>query len=142
MKFQDQTTFGGPHTSKEERGNCYAACIASILGLPLETVPNFCAGGEAWFSETNKWLHENCGVVISTWREDPFGAYPKEYGEAVYIASGKSPRGDWNHSVVWSRGSVLHDPHPSRAGIVGDPLEWDVFLVTDVDRLRSKEGAQ
>lgn len=139
MIFQDQTTFGGPGSPIEERGNCYSACVASILGLPLENVPNFCAIDDDWFVKANEWLHENCGVVVLSFSgEDPLVNHQQEYGESVvYIATGRSPRGDWHHSVLWKNGCVLHDPHPSRAGIVGRPIEWDIFVVTNIDILRS-----
>lgn len=135
MKFQDQTTFGGPMSVPEELGNCYATCIASILGVRLDTMPNFCAlEGGHWMTETNKWLSAH-GIVCSTWNSDPFGPHP-EYTEAITIASGKSPRGPWNHSVVWKNKKVLWDPHPSRAGLEGEPTEWDVLLIADASKLR------
>jgi len=34
------------------------------------------------------------------------------------ILAGKSPRGDFAHAVVGWGMQVVHDPHPSRAGIV------------------------
>lgn len=33
MKPVDQTTFGAPH------GNCLMACVASILEVPLDSLP-------------------------------------------------------------------------------------------------------
>lgn len=44
---------------------------------------------------------------------------------SAVIASGPSPRGDWLHSVLadpWT-GSLIHDPHPSDAGLAGDPVD-------------------
>jgi len=38
------------------------------------------------------------------------------FGEC--ILSGKSPRGDFLHSVVADGLTIIHDPHPSRAGIL------------------------
>jgi len=119
----------------EELGNCYATCIASLLGIRLETMPNFCAlEGGHWMTETNKWLSIH-GIVCSTWNVYPFGQHP-EYAEAVTIASGKSPRGPWNHSVIWKNKKVLWDPHPSRAGLAGEPTEWDILLIADASKLR------
>jgi len=38
MNLIDQTTFG-------EEGNCFAACVATVLGMRLEEVPDFNADG-------------------------------------------------------------------------------------------------
>lgn len=38
MKPVDQTTFGFPG------GNCFSACIASLLEMPLDDVPYFMHG--------------------------------------------------------------------------------------------------
>lgn len=84
---------------------------------------------------TNRWLDLH-GIIISTWEGDPFCHHP-EYKGAVTIASGSSPRGPWTHSVVWKDEKVLFDPHPSRAGLVGKPLTWEVLLVTDASKLRN-----
>lgn len=50
MKAIDQTTFG-------KEGNCFAASLASVLELPLDSVPNFCVAYPSdWFAKTNEWL--------------------------------------------------------------------------------------
>lgn len=46
-RWLSQTKTGNGHAPPEERGDCFAACIASILGLPLDALPN--AHGEGWF---------------------------------------------------------------------------------------------
>ena len=49
MKPVDQTILTAPG------GNCFAACVASILELPLADVPNFCSE-ERWWNALQIWL--------------------------------------------------------------------------------------
>ena len=105
----DQTLFGHPN------GNCFSACIASVLHLPIENVPSFMGRGDGgeWFDALAEWLK-------------PRGLYPLFFNlkgwsppdDAVCILGGKSPRGDFMHAVVGVGARVEHDPHPSRAGLV------------------------
>lgn len=94
-----QTTFGDPD------GNCFEACIASITKLPLGEIPHYL--GNDWFEQYRDWLLER-GWMLAFWSGD---APPGQC-----IASGPSPRGI-PHSVVYQDGSMLHDPHPSNAGL-------------------------
>lgn len=48
-----QTIFG------KTNGNCFAACIASILEMDLEDVPHFCRGDNPeWMFDLNEWLYQ------------------------------------------------------------------------------------
>jgi RNase P/RNase MRP subunit p29 len=100
----DQTRFTVPE------GDCFNACVASLLELPLAEVPHFCSHDD-WWSYFNGWLEARGLYAINfqltnNWRP-----------EGLYILNGRSPRGTYNHSVVALRDRVVHDPHPSRAGI-------------------------
>ncbi len=109
----DQTVFTVPG------GNCFSACVASILGIALDDVPYFMGDFEeadkaAWFDRFADWLK-------------PHGLWPVNFGmgtwhppnDALYILSAGSPRGEWDHSVVaFGDKVIVHDPHPSRAGLV------------------------
>ncbi|KKK72438.1 hypothetical protein LCGC14_2903880 [marine sediment metagenome] len=106
----DQTTFGMPG------GDCFSACIASILELPLADVPYFMGQteeeGEEWWGKFEEWALPRGFYPIllnltTEWR--PSG---------LHVLSGKSPRGNFPHSLVASgKGEIIHDPHPSRDGI-------------------------
>ena len=53
MKPVYQTIFG------KTNGNCFAACIASILEMDLEDVPHFCRGDNPeWMFDLNEWLYQ------------------------------------------------------------------------------------
>lgn len=120
----DQTIFGMPN------GNCFAACVASVLELPLSVVPNFMENHDTWFEDFYQWVGPagyaplfvkadavRCGYV------DP---RPLIDCGHYFIVSGLSPRGDHLHAVVQHRGKTVHDPHPSRDGIRG---AWVDFIV-------------
>ncbi len=121
----DQTVFDNL------RGNCYAACIASVLEMKLEDVPwpngnndDFAGIYETWFAELN------LQVVYAV----PGVPMPKGY----LIASVPSPRFPGsNHAVVIKDGRVVHDPHPSRASLRDDLSEVTcVDLLTILDPTR------
>jgi hypothetical protein len=57
VKPVDQTTFGAPG------GNCFSACVASLLEIPLSEVPYFMGDGPIeqeydWFNPFLAWLRE------------------------------------------------------------------------------------
>lgn len=128
------------HDPPHSQGDCMAACVASVLGLPPEVVPNIAAicgddDSKAW-DYFGGWLRERgCGFMVfnapKDWR---FTTMPTGL---VCIAGGASPRGAaQGHAVVWeidkTGGRMLHDPHPSRAGLVGSPTEFYVLLPLDL----------
>lgn len=111
-------------------GDCLSACVASLLNLPLDDVPVFVAEPN-WHAAMDNWLAERGLALIylhflrGTWPWIP----PRD---VPLIVGGQSPRGPWGHAVIgiWREGAmeVLHDPHPSRAGIVGDPRNVYVLV--------------
>ena len=121
MKPVRQTAFGGDH------GNCWSACIASVLEIPIEDVPNFCVEQRArWWDATNDWLRARGLVCLNVNLVGEFliGGY--------WIASGKSPRGAFDHSVVYLEDQMVHDPHPSNAGLDGGPRQCSIIYPLDV----------
>lgn len=123
----DQDVFG------EEKGNCWSACIASILELKLKEVPNFCGGQDHnfkpcspddWAKETGIWL-EKRGYVGA------FFLAPDIYRpDSFHILSGKSPRGEWEHAVVALGNALVHDPHFSKNYLDCMPKDAkDSFLI-------------
>jgi len=109
MKPVDQSTFGFPG------GNCFSACVASMLEIPLADVPYFMAD-DRWFEKFKRWLEQRgfwavCFKLDGDWLPD-----------GLHILSGKSPRDPENpdalHSVVARGNAIVHDPHPSRSGLL------------------------
>lgn len=92
-------------------GNCFSAAVASILELPLTDVPFFMTGDD-WYVGFQAWLLAR-GLVA-----DYYPAY-RERPDGYAILSGLSPRYEGvYHSVVALDGVLVHDPHPSRAGLL------------------------
>jgi hypothetical protein len=106
-------------TDQTNFANDLQACIASILEVPIETVP---AAREDlnWLRMLADDLHEAHGVMLLL--VDSLPAWFKGY----VIGHGMSKRGD-AHNVVMRRGELAHDPHPSRVGL--DTLRNYVILV-------------
>ena len=123
LRWVDQTLFGS------SVGNCFAACVASILNVSLASVPNFCAS-EDWWQRFVHWLDQRELTAIRvdgepTWLPDG----------ALAIVSGPSDRG-LMHATVWRGQTMVHDPHPSRAGLV---VAVDAVLIFRMDpRVRSE----
>ncbi len=103
-------------------GNCYAACIASLLDLPLWMVPPWedMFGRGAWYVRTEEWLLRMFNLKIVKTKGHAVEDMPE-----FYIANGLSPR-DVYHSVIYSAGKLVHDPHPSDAGVA--EIEWTWHL--------------
>lgn len=133
MKPVEQTILAPPH------GDCFRACIASLLELPIEEVPNFGQeegepAGE-WFQKWQRWLAPR-QLILYTWDIEKGGFTPPGYA----LLGADSPRGDWLHSVVCLDGQIVWDPHPGRADGVGKWRDWTVFGILDPARVTGKEA--
>ena len=120
-------------------GNCFAACIASILHLDITEVPNFCADGHPdWWSDAQHWLVERGYFLLDIKYSAVTDAYCEVPNGVYVIIGGKSPRGDWNHAIIGISDKVyghqiwryVHDPYYEANGtwIVGEP-QWIGFLI-------------
>lgn len=99
-------------------GDCFAACLASLLELPLWMVPPFeqMFGRGDWRDRPNLWLSRMFALELVRTEGHDWRALPE-----FYIANGPGPRGV-HHSVIYRRGSRTHDPHWSKDGILA--VEW------------------
>lgn len=119
------------------RGNCYAAAIASILELPITDVPNvetlYHIEGSLWYEVMSAFIKSQ-GYELSNdgrfkvFHNEQFGVedntrsqYLSECSGKYYIASGRSVRGV-HHCVIYKDGIMVHDPHPTREGLLN--IEW------------------
>lgn len=130
--FVDQDRFGASGNPPGERGNCFQVCMAALLGLPLAEVPHFYDTDEPveiQQAAIQRWLHQRGWFWFCLgwdWVRDQIKAETPPFPRhALLIVSGTSPRGNWAHAVIgrvhatgWE---LVHDPHPSKAGIVGEP---------------------
>ncbi len=93
MKPVFQTRFGPD-------GDCYAACLASILEIAIDQVPVL---GEQWTHDLRRWL-ESMGMQPMFF----YGGNPK-YG---YTIVGQHMPDRTIHSSVWFDQALIHDPSP------------------------------
>lgn len=111
----DQTVLG-------PKGNCFSACIAMLLGLPISEVPNFCEApgfdedpGVAFMKMAHAWLSARGWGHITM--DAPGMVFKRHYSKGYVMAAGMTERG-MLHSVIYKDGELWHDPHPSHAGIL------------------------
>jgi hypothetical protein len=126
MKPIFQTRFGGPNDPVEKQGNCFAACVASLLNIPLKDADTYLEGlatpgavETGWWRAFVAWCGERDLVPLYLTLGDKATPEQCAYGKPGlrYIACGQSPRG-LGHSVVYLDGELEHDPHPQGGGLV------------------------
>ena len=125
MKPQTQTVFGGGQSGSEP-GNCLAACIASLLELPIADVPNFVAQ-DRWFEALQEWLGRRGLRYLVVHLAAAESMVCDGFQGVYHTMFGPGPRGR-NHCVVGLGGTPVHDPHPS--GAMLEDCEWMGFLVS------------
>ena len=101
-----------------QHGDCWRACIASILECDIDTFP-YHNGDIPWAEE-----YEEVMKILNSmgWDYVPLSISGLRAGwldskdtDGYVIAIGSGPRGVY-HSVVWKNG-IAHDPHPDNSGI-------------------------
>lgn len=142
----NQTKFAIKNSNGEyvQRGNCYAACIASMLEVPITEVPNvevfFDMESGFWSEVMMTFLNHKgwdlCSDIMlrrfhpnetggfnfmSSYnpekREERFIDDYYKYKDKFYLVSGDSPRGI-RHMCIYQNGLLVHDPHPSKDGLI------------------------
>lgn len=108
-------------------GNCVAACLASLLEIPLSEVPDFdmrrnCESedGEDWRLFFGAWLEERFGltlVSVDIPREDDDQELCGWWAEVEMMLGGPGPRGV-GHCVVARGDQIVHDPRPEGGGLL------------------------
>ncbi len=149
MRYVEQRAVNGDPDS----GDCLAACLASILDLDLDEVPNFSPAamlkryGEQLPPEVEdlqdwavaEWLRPRgfTAESISPWcAEGGEWAFPRVDVGGLLIASAWSPRlPDMAHAVVTLDGTLLWDPHPRRHLGIGPVFAW-LIIEREGRRLR------
>jgi hypothetical protein len=86
-------------------GDCLRACVASILELDIDELPNF--HGDGWWDRWVAW-GEARGLDFCCYAPEDL---PPE--AEYWIAGPDSPRiPDVKHAVVVNGGEIVWDPHP------------------------------
>lgn len=107
-------------------GNCFAACLASLLDIPLWMVPPFedMFARDDWRQRVTQWLARQQLTMTRT-EDHQVEAMPE-----FYIANGKSARGVY-HAVIYGGGQLVHDPHPSNDGIEAVLWTWHLAALVE-----------
>ena len=121
-------------------GNCFQACLASILEVTIDDVPNCEQVGDAGGTDTDlRWLNErNLDVVVV----DARVAKPRQRAafSDYYIMGVRSPRFDGLHAVVGRSGEMVWDPHPLRSMGIGEVVAY-IFLCAQAPSLPSYQSS-
>lgn len=133
MKPIFQTKF--PTEENPKQGDCFRACIASILELRLEEVPDFCASQGDWETNFHQWLAEKGLSSVEVNLGPDQIIYPVTEGTLCIVSGTTSRHPTRLHSVIgrvtWNKTlkiynearpflmfEFLHDPHPSGEFII------------------------
>lgn len=95
-------------------GDCYRACICSLLEISDEGVENFVENKEYPMNIVR--FLKNKGFRLRYGKTVPRGI-------DFYMACGISPRGV-RHAVIYNNGKLVHDPHPIGGGVIVDEYQW------------------
>lgn len=129
MKRVEQTILYAPD------GNCFAACIASILELPIENVPNFRGRDHDWWHEWQQWL-QPYNLALLGWSSDDLGDEEVRAdtlrGYTICTVRYDSSNEGISHSVVALNGEIVWNPHPLRDSKQHTSIQdWITFRVLD-----------
>lgn len=128
---------------KAGSGDCFSACLASLLELPLDSIPKFRRDETkevSMMDAARTWLKERFGLSIITVQMAEEVETGTDYriinafSDTPCIAGGVSPNNPGGHHAVvgvindLEQFTMTHDPNPSNLGIVGDPVNL-YFLV-------------
>ena len=128
MKEVEQTRIG-------MEWNCFAACVASILELPIEAVPDYTEQAGGWFYRWQVWLVER-GLRFRIIPANQGGAigYEPPAGWAIMNVKSLTLPGEL-HSVVSWNGQMKWNPHPQREKGVGEVVDYYIFEALDPSKL-------
>ena len=103
-------------------GNCYEACLATLLNLELSDIPDFPREWEDFLAAVQRFLLPLGMFYFQLKPDDPLVESIFADGLTFHFIEGTSPRGG-RHACVAVNGELLHDPHPGGTGLV----ETDVY---------------
>jgi len=106
IKFFDQRT----------DSDCLRCCLASLLCLEYEDVPDFVKEYNDWYQALCDWARDQ-GYMTLQFHAIMDGEILQHHNsDALWIATGPAQRGH-NHAVLFRGSKLIHDPHSSKAGL-------------------------
>ena len=121
MKPVMQTVYGAPD------GDCFQACVASILEMDLEDATHACKGDNPeWMFDLNDWLEPfGLGALTVAFQNEA----PIKHGYCC--ACGPCGPESLKHSVVLKDFKLVHNPHEGWGELEGKPQDYTFFIVLD-----------
>jgi len=135
MKPVFQTRFGGYESPVEEQGNCWQACVASILEIPLEEAfDNRQYTDKNWFDRFNEWLEKyGLACIAFDHSKDKPLTCSEIKGYAIMKCKSETLYQGERHVVIIKDQNVVHDPNP-HATRQGDCQGFYLFVPLDPAR--------
>lgn len=131
-----QTQLHDPANGKH--GNCLSAVLASLLHIPIETIPVF-SSKDTWLKDMNAWLRPR-GLAYISFPQDGFDRMLSDFGIiGVHheIYGGTTRFTDVGHACVGHDGQLVFDPHPSRDGLNASVEGHGLFIALEPWRMQA-----
>jgi hypothetical protein len=125
MKKVYQTIFGEPN------GNCFQACIASMLECELKDLPNFMEDGPDSFGGNLKEWENAMPFKLFDVRFEDKESRDFSIKDLLLIATIENMYTAKAHAVIMKNGEIIHDPMPEdkRANRkVSEPIYYTIFI--------------
>ena len=129
------------HNPPEKYGDCHRTCIACLLDIPRDEVPNWAEkywdDVDAWNAAEEKFLAEKglSKVTVAFYGDSGVEAVLSHMGTLnpgrYYMLTAESRTGT-NHAVICCGDKIVWDPSINDSGIVGPALDgyfWLDFLI-------------
>lgn len=120
-------------------GNCYQACLASIIEARLDTVPHIVALPGDWYINVQLWTLQQglMHTVVDPSDRDRLAAIHAAGRVLGVIGAGPSPRGPFQHAVILDPETLqlTHDPHPSRKGLTEVQIIEVIWKPTNIEKI-------
>ncbi len=153
MIFQKQT-IPNHDPANGVYGNCFPTCIACLLELPVDEVPHIYdegRSGKQGMRMLRDFLKQRGLYYVELFYDNDLDDILRTFGhlapEAHYLISGKSPRGNHNHTVIARGGQLFWDPspkveEPALDGRCEDGYHWVGFITSHIDNQTLSGGIQ
>jgi hypothetical protein len=112
-----------------QHGDCLSAVLASLLHLPIESIPVF-SNEDTWVKELNTWLYP---FGLAYFLLDNLAEALEVYGihGLWHDVSGNTTRStDVEHACVAHDGVMMFDPHPDETGLT-KVTSYGIFVVLE-----------
>lgn len=99
-------------------GNCIQACLASLLEVPLDSLPFFCR-----MDLYKSHLREKHALHVLR-----FKGYPPRDGKHYIVGYDVKGVKEIGHCVIWRNGRIVHDPKRPKTHRLTKPHDYYQFV--------------